>query len=129
MRLSVMKFNSVIICVVLLLLNFIPITAQNEYAIASCDSSPTPRDYIGDKFYLVLPNNRDMLILSFPKNLNLDECRMQSEMVIVLFESIDFILCILQRKKPVNVQKFISEAPVKRFDKCVVRWFSRSGKI
>jgi hypothetical protein len=62
-----MKFNSVIICVVLLLLNFIPITAQNEYAIASCDSSPTPRDYIGDKFYLVLPNNRDMLILSFPK--------------------------------------------------------------
>jgi hypothetical protein len=44
-------------------------------------------------------------------------------MVIVLFESIDFILCILQRKKPVNVQKYISEAPVKRFDKCVVSWF------
>ena len=29
------------------------------------------------------------------------------EMVILLFESIDLILCILQRKKPVNVQKFI----------------------
>ena len=51
------------------------------------------------------------------------------EMVMVLFESIDFIRCMLLRKKPVNVQKFISEAPVKRFDKCVVRWFSRSGKI
>ncbi|HEX8289130.1 MAG TPA: hypothetical protein VF556_14095 [Pyrinomonadaceae bacterium] len=51
----------------IVLFNIVSVVAQDKYAIPACSSSSMPRNYVGNKFFIFLPNNRDLLLLSFPR--------------------------------------------------------------